>query len=340
MFDALRQSWQTTKARIQADVVAESMQRAAPRSAGTPGAHEMPAIAREFVAACAVQQIALDYTAATLPSLDRWIAGARPVLAEAEATRVPGASAQTSKCVLWTTAYLGEVLRRHTGGPWLDVSGQPAIRLGPSAHLFPLVVVADLLRVGSARAGDRVVETASAYVELAQGVQHHMALLAVFGGYAEPDELERSMSGTPELSDWLVGQCLSAVKTSGAMWGLGLDFTIDSLDGLDRVLGELHAMQVAAPPLERATDEQVRAAVATWGTYLGESLRRSYGGMWRVDSETHGLSLVIDGHTLWPFSKVQKRLLTGDAEPVAVFARAVGRAIDADSHGGRPAKAS
>lgn len=327
MFDAFRQSWQQTKARIQADVVEESIQRAAVRWAATPHAHEMPGIAREFVQVCESQRIQLDGTPATLPALDRWIAGARPLLAEAEATRTPGAAAQTAKCLLWTTAYVGEVLRGQTGGPWLDVSGQPAIRLGPSAHLFPLVVVSDLLRVGSARAGDRLVHAASEYVELAQGVQHHMALLAVFQGYTEPDELERAMSGVPDLSDWLVRQCLSAVKTAGAMWGVSLDFSVSSLDGLDRILAELHLMQAEAPLLERATEDQVKAAIATWGTYLGETLRRLHGGAWRVDAATRGLSLVIDGHTFRPFNVVQKCLDGDERESVAFFAHVVGRAL-------------
>lgn len=327
MFDVFKQSWQVTKARIQADVVEESRQRAAVPTAASPRAHEMPAIAREFVAVCQSQQIALDGTPATLPALDRWIAGARPLLAEAEATRQSGAEAQTAKCLLWTTAYVGEVLRGQTGGPWLDVSGQPAIRLGPSAHLFPLVVVTDLLRVGSARAGDRMVHSAGEYVDLAQGVQHHMALLAVFHGYTEPDQLERAMSGVPELSEWIVRQCLSAVKTAGAMWGVNLDFTLDGLDGLDRILDEMQAMQAAAPSLERATDEQVRAVIATWGVYLGETLRRAFGGRWRVDGESRSLSLVIDGHTFRPFNAVQKRLHHADAERVAFFAWVVGRAL-------------
>lgn len=339
MFDVFKQSWQTTKARIQADVLEESEQRAAARAAAAPRAHEMPAIAREFVAVCQSQQIALDGTTATLPALDRWIAGARPLLAEAEATRQAGAAAQTAKCLLWTTAYVGEVLRGQTGGPWLDVSGQPAIRLGPAAHLFPLVVVTDLLRVGSARAGDRLVHSAAEYVELAQGVQHHMALLAVFNGYTEPDQLERAMCGVPELSEWIVRQCLSAVKTAGAMWGVNLDFSLDGLDGLDRILGEMQALQAAAPTLERATDEQVRAAIATWGAYLGETLRRVYGGSWRVDSESRGLSLVIDGHTFRPFNSVQKRLAHADAERLAFFAWVVGRAVG-DHRAGPTAKAS
>lgn len=339
VFDALRQSWQQTKARIQADVFEESMQRAAARATATPRAHEMPAIAREFVHVCESQRIQLDGTPATLPALDRWIAGARPLLAEAEATRTPGAAAQTAKCLLWTTAYVGEVLRGQTAGPWLDVSGQPAIRLGPSVHLFPLIVVSDLLRVGSAHAGDRLVHTASEYVELAQGVQHHMALLAVFQGYTEPDQLERTMSGVPDLSEWLVRQCLSAVKTAGAMWGVSLDFTEPSLEGLDRILGELSRMQAEAPPLERATDDQVKAAIATWGTYLGETLRRSHGGTWRVDGATRGLSLVIDGHTFRPFNAVQKRLDGDEAESVAFFARVVGRAVN-DFRSGPAAKAS
>lgn len=336
MFDAFKQSWLTTKARIQADVLEESMQRAAARSSATPHAHEMPAIAREFVQVCRSQQIQLDGTPATLPALDRWIAGARTLLAEAEAAHAPGAAAQTAKCLLWTTAYVGEVLRGQTGGPWLDVSGQPAIRLGPSAHLFPLVVVTDLLRVGSARAGDRQVHAASEYVELAQGVQHHMALLAVFQDYSEPEQLERAMSGVPDLSDWLVRQCLSAVKTAGAMWGVSLDFTLHGLDGLDRILGELHTMQADAPPLERATDDQVKAAIATWGTYLGETLRRAYGGAWRVDGATRGLSLVIDGHTFRPFSAVQKRLEGHGADSVAFFAQVVGRALGDLRHGPFP----
>jgi hypothetical protein len=326
VFEAFRQSWQTTKARIQAQVVAEAEQQALARE-GLPRAAEMPAIAREFVANCQAQDVALDFTATTLPVFDQWITGARTLLAEAEARREANARVLAAKCVMWTTAYAGEVLRHSTGGPWLDASGQPAIRLGASSNLYPLVVAADLLQHGAAKAGDRVVSTMHEYVDLAVDVQHRMALLAVFAGCSTPDELETAMSGSPALSEWLARQCLSAVKTAGATWGVNLDFSLESVDGLERILASLHSMQASAPPLERATDDQVKQAIATWGAYLGEVLRRRHGGRWQIDAESHGLRLVINGTTIWPLGKVQKRLLEGEVDNVAFFAHVVAKVL-------------
>jgi hypothetical protein len=340
VFEAFRQSWQTTKARIQAQVVAEAEQRASAPDSLVPRAAEMPAIAREFVANCQAQDVALDYTTTTLPVFDQWIAGARTLLADADVRRENNAGVLAAKCVLWTTAYAGEVLRHSTGGPWLDASGQPAIRLGASSNLYPLVVAADLLQHGAAKAGDQLVCTMREYVDLAVDVQHRMALLAVFAGCAAPDELETAMSDNQALSDWLARQCMSAVKTAGATWGVNLDFSLDSVDGLERILASLHGMQASAPPLERATDDQVKQAIATWGAYLGEVLRRVYGGRWSLDPESRGLKLVISGTTIWPLGKVQKRLLEGEPDNVAFFAHVVGKVLSGQIGGSAAPPAS
>jgi len=94
----------------------------------------MAALAAEFVQVCKNAAVNLDFQPRTLPLVDKYLAAARP---EAQ---------QRAKAV---AAYVGEVIRRETGGLWYEHEGNPALDLGEH-QIDPVAFVTLLLDKGSA----------------------------------------------------------------------------------------------------------------------------------------------------------------------------------------------
>ena len=92
-----------------------------------------------------------------------------------------------------------------------------------------------------------------------------------------------------------------------------LDFTSESIDGLDEVL-----VRVGESP-ELDLDFEVRL----WGSYLGEVLRRRYAGNWEMTQYPGGAVAVpaveVRGSRLFPLLKVYRRLTEGEEEDLRAF---------------------
>jgi len=92
-----------------------------------------------------------------------------------------------------------------------------------------------------------------------------------------------------------------------------LDFTSDSIDGLDEIL----VLVGESPELD--LDFEVRL----WGSYLGEILRRRYAGSWAMTQYPGGVAAVpavdVRGSRLFPLMKVYRRLTVGEEEDLRAF---------------------
>ena len=78
-----------------------------------------------------------------------------------------------------------------------------------------------------------------------------------------------------------------------------LDFTVESLDRVDKIIDVLHVelpKSFLARALKRAAiDEEVWTMAKTWGGYVGETFRRSWGGRWRTVPQPEGpVDIVLD----------------------------------------------
>jgi hypothetical protein len=73
---------------------------------------------------------------------------------------------------------------------------------------------------------------------------------------------------------------------------------------------------------KQPSPEQIAHLALIYGIYLGEVLRRKFGGEWRLESaegeKTIGLRLPA-GTTVYPASQTYRRLLGGAAENVEKF---------------------
>jgi hypothetical protein len=107
-----------------------------------------------------------------------------------------------------------------------------------------------------------------------------------------------------------------------------LDYTEQSLEQVERLLGQLHdelqsgnAVESAAAPQldQQRVDEMSRV----WGGYLGEVVRRRFGGEWTIEKYPAGdfliVTLNVNGAKVFPAMKIHKRLTHGAAENLLSF---------------------
>jgi len=59
-----------------------------------------------------------------------------------------------------------------------------------------------------------------------------------------------------------------------------LNYSLDSITQLDRILQALHAQHLQTPYPEK----ELSRIVLTWGGYLGMVIKKEYGGTWQTDS--------------------------------------------------------
>src|ERR1017187_280179 len=89
-------------------------------------------------------------------------------------------------------------------------------------------------------------------------------------------------SNFPDLGAMMEGYARAAVERATSEFKQKLDFTSESIDGLDEIL-----VVVGESP-ELDLDFEVRL----WGSYLGEVLRRRYAGSWEMTQYPGGAMAV------------------------------------------------
>ena len=271
-----------------------------------PGASEkMPALAQEFAKARKDGGLTLDFLPRTLPLVDRFMKGA------------PSADP------LAITAYVGEVIRRETGASWYDFDDRPFLDVG-DYQTDPLAVVRSILGSGQAREGDVTIESTKAYCELICRMQRLWLDGTVLATFDSMTALRTSMTPDARLAGWLVGQAQLAVKTAKMEWQESLDFSADSLDGVERILSAIHSRSTT--PGQSLADEALNDASNMWGVYFGEVIRRRYGGQWSVAADgIHQIDL--SGTAPQPIVKVRKRIVSGASENLRVYFFAIPKAM-------------
>jgi len=109
------------------------------------------------------------------------------------------------------------------------------------------------------------------------------------------------------------GYARAAADLGKRAFGQKLDFTSESIEGLDEIL----VLVGESPELD--LDFEVRL----WGSYLGEVLRRRYAGSWEMTQYPGGVAAVpavdVRGSRLFPLMKVYRRLTVGEEEDLRAF---------------------
>jgi len=131
----------------------------------------------------------------------------------------------------------------------------------------------------------------------------------------QPVDLRKRLEASPfsDLGAMMEGYARAASERAKAEFEQKLDFTSDSIDGLDEIL----VLVGESPELD--LDFEVRL----WGSYLGEVLRRRYAGSWEMTQYPGGVAAVpaveVRGSRLFPLMKVYRRLTMGEEEDLRAF---------------------
>jgi hypothetical protein len=121
------------------------------------------------------------------------------------------------------------------------------------------------------------------------------------------DVRKRLESATyPDLGNMMDSYARAAVDVAKQEFKQKLDFTSESIDGLDEIL----VIVGESPELD--VDFEARL----WGSYLGEVLRQRYAGNWEMTQYPGGMLAVpavdVRGSRLFPLMKVYRRLTVGE----------------------------
>ena len=129
------------------------------------------------------------------------------------------------------------------------------------------------------------------------------------------NDLRQRLESTvfPNLDAMMHGYAQAAARLARDQFRRDLDFSSESIEGLDEIL----VLLGESPELD--IDFEVRL----WGSYLGEVLRRRYAGGWEMTKYPGGEMAVpavdVRGSRLFPLMKVYRRLTEGEEEDLATF---------------------
>jgi hypothetical protein len=111
-----------------------------------------------------------------------------------------------------------------------------------------------------------------------------------------------------------------AVKTA-LEFNTRLDYSENSLIEVEAILAELAAKSAGA------SGDEVGEICKTWGSYLGEVVRRRFGGEWSVETypgkQFATLTLSVGANKLFPTMKIHRRLTQGEDDSVWSFYKMV-----------------
>lgn len=127
----------------------------------------------------------------------------------------------------------------------------------------------------------------------------------------------------PGSLDAMIHAYAQQAVTLAAEFNAQLDYGENSLMELESILSALSRDM----PVSKPTDDDVSEICKVWGSYLGEVVRRRFGGEWSIETypgkQFATLTLTVNGHKLFPSIKVHRRLSEGEGENVWTFYRMV-----------------
>lgn len=297
-------------------------------------ADEMSAFAEQAVAeARRTLEVELDYSEASLGVLDQLVTVMR-----VGAEKYPDERKRMfDMAALKLGAYLGEVLRRSRAGVWTRDGpglppGIPALKVG-SQYALTLPVLREFLDgrpvdMGSGENADRP----SRYYEVVARRQQEWLDKALLGSSPDRERLRTEVADDPSVAETILAHAESALLTAATKWGLLLDFSPESLKGVEDVLGVLHdsLREPERPGDPRPPADALRRMAILWGCYVGEVMRRHIGGRWSntpVGDQGPVLRLEIGTTQVFPLRKVEKRMLDGPGDAIPFYFHGVRKVV-------------
>ncbi|MBX9623922.1 MAG: hypothetical protein K2X82_08905 [Gemmataceae bacterium] len=126
---------------------------------------------------------------------------------------------------------------------------------------------------------------------------------------------EPEAASPPDVNEGMAQLADKAVRRAADEYAADLDYSPESVERVEAVLGRLHARHAAGDlPAEQAGRE-----AAVWGAYVGEVIRRLKGGHWEADHAAAGpgsVAICYDGGQSFPVGWCYKRIVNGDEDNV------------------------
>lgn len=148
------------------------------------------------------------------------------------------------------------------------------------------------------------------------------------------------MTDAPTANDMMSAYASDAVDYCQQAFGLPLDFSEESIKSIEEVLTRLHA-SLPRGFLSRLfkrgpSPEQIDTICKMLGGYVGEVMRRHWGGAWKLGSDVAPGQVIVTlelpgGTDVWPQFKVAKRLSNGPEDNVWSYFRVLKDRIGAEA---------
>jgi hypothetical protein len=100
-----------------------------------------------------------------------------------------------------------------------------------------------------------------------------------------------------------------AVKAAAEKFGQSLDYTENSLASFEALLQQAHELYSSKRSGQNIPEETIQITARAWGSYLGELMRRKWGGEWVLAGST--VELTINGKNYSPIQQIFKRITIG-----------------------------
>ena len=130
----------------------------------------------------------------------------------------------------------------------------------------------------------------------------------------------------PTAHDMMVAYAEDGVEYAQQTFGVTLDYSEQSVHVVEDILAELH--EAAKPKgfiaklLKQGVSEEITDQLGKMlGGYVGEVMRKEWGGEWTLETNAFPGEQVITlqlatGEDVWPHFKVGKRILNGPEDDV------------------------
>ncbi len=152
-----------------------------------------------------------------------------------------------------------------------------------------------------------------------------------------------AMSQPATISAAMQANAEQAVKYARDRFKSELDYSASSLERVDRIIDVMHLdlpkTFLARAMRKSATEAQVWTVAKMWGAYVGETLRRQWGGRWKSTLNPDGHADVVLDLPLGrcrPIEQVRRRLAEGTGDGVlAMYAGLLAQSNDSAVRGSK-----
>jgi hypothetical protein len=128
------------------------------------------------------------------------------------------------------------------------------------------------------------------------------------------------------ITDAMQAYAQDAVDLASQQFQTNLDFSESSLEQVEEILARLHnslPKGTFGKLFKRGpSQDQIWQMAKVWGGYIGEVIRRRWGGEWATETASHPgivITLRVLGMEIFPPAKAYKRLTNGPEDSIGHY---------------------